>query len=205
MTPRAARVPEVSALLVTLVASACAGGLRPASPEVAARARDARTYSARLRVSLRGPEFRARTPVLLGFRRPDALRLEVPGPAGARLIAVTRAGTLLAVFPGERAVFSGPATEGELQALLGVGLTPAEMMDLLVGVGSPRLRSYRTGWKGAVPSRIEAVLPDGSRLNATVEEADLDPALAEAAFADPPHQGYRPVDAAEARRLWGGR
>ena len=205
MIPRAARVPEASALLVALVAWACAGSLRPASPEAEARARAARTYSARLRVALRGPEFRARTPVLLGFRRPDGLRLEVPGPSGARLIAVTRQGSLLAVFPGERAVFSGPATEGELQALLGVALTPAEMMDLLVGVGSPRLRSYRAGWTGAVPSRIEAVLPDGSRLSATVEEADLDPALGEAAFADPPHEGYRRVDAAEARRLWGGR
>jgi len=78
-------------------------------------------------------------------------------------------------------------------------------MDLLVGVASPRLRSYRAGWAGVVPRRIEAVLPDGSRLSATVEEADLDPTLGAAAFADPPHEGYRRVDADEARRLWGGR
>src|SRR6185503_2010559 len=134
MTPRAASVPDpargasgrsrwrprVAAIFAALFASACAGALRPAPPEIAARARAAQTYSARLRVSLRGPEFRARARILLGFRRPDALRLEVPGPSGAQLIAVARGGSLLAVFPAERAVFAGAATEADLKALLGV-------------------------------------------------------------------------------------
>jgi hypothetical protein len=35
-----------------------------------------------------------------------------------------------------------------------------------------------------------------------VEEAELDPVLPEGVFAEPMHQGYRSVDAEEARSLW---
>jgi hypothetical protein len=78
-------------------------------------------------------------------------------------------------------------------------------MDILVGVGPPRLRSYRAGWGERLPERIEAVLPDGTRLEATVEDAEVGAPIPAAAFEFPPHIGYRPVDAAEARRLLGGR
>jgi hypothetical protein len=78
-------------------------------------------------------------------------------------------------------------------------------MDILVGVKPPRLLSYRAGWGERLPERIEAVLPDGTRLKATIDDAELGPPLPDAAFAFPPHPGYRPVDAAEARRLLGGR
>ena len=94
---------------LALAAAACAGRPLPPSPEVVAAARTAPTYSARLKVSLRGPDVRARARVLLAFQRPDSLRLELPGPGGARLIAVTREGRLTAVFPGERAVYAGRA------------------------------------------------------------------------------------------------
>ena len=47
--------------------------------------------------------------MLLAFRRPDALRIEIPGPAGARLVAVARGDRLWAVFPAERAVYYGAA------------------------------------------------------------------------------------------------
>jgi hypothetical protein len=143
--------------------------------------------------------------VLLGFRRPDALRLELPGPLGPRLVVVASAGALTAVFPRERAVFRGGTAASDLEALLGVALEPAELMDLLVGVPSPRLRGYTVGWGRSVPSRIEAVLPDGAGLSVRVEDAALHAALAEAAFEPPPHAGYRLVDAEVARRLWSAR
>jgi hypothetical protein len=101
-----------------LVSVACATASLPPPADVAARARDAASYSARLRVSLKGPELRARTAALVAFRRADRLRIEIPGPTGPRLVAVTRGGRLTAVFPGERAVYSGPATAPELEALL---------------------------------------------------------------------------------------
>lgn len=181
--------------------AACATASLP-NPEVAARARSVGSYSAWLRVSLSGPQLRARTRALLAFRRPDALRIEVPGPTGVRLVAVMRGGRLWAVFPGQRAVFESAATHDQLADLLGVALSPVEMMDLLVGVPSSRLRGYKARWGPLLPREVEALLPDGARLKIGVEEPDTAALLADAAFESPPHDGYRSVGADEARRLW---
>jgi hypothetical protein len=148
---------------------------------------------------------RGRTAALLGFRRPDGLRIEIPGPTGARLVAVAHGEALTAVFPAERAVFRGEATAAGLEDLLGVALSPSEVMDLLVGTPSPRVRDYRVRWGPSVPRELQATLPDGGRLKVTVESATLDPDLPDAAFLEPESAGYRAIDAAEARRLWGGR
>ena len=196
---------SLAGVALLLMTSACATVPLPPPADVAARAREATSYSARLRVSLKGPGLRARTPALVAFRRPDGLRIEVPGPAGPRLVAVARGGRLVAVFPGERAVYAGEARASQLEALLGVALEPAEVMDLLVGVPSPRLRRYVAVWGPALPRRIEATLPDGGRLKVTVEDPETGRVLLDAAFAEPPHEGYRSVDAQEARSLWSGR
>jgi hypothetical protein len=192
-------------LLLLLPALAAAGGCAtflPPPPDAAARAVATQSYSGRMRVSLRAPTLRARAPVLVAFSRPDALRIEVPGPGGARLVAVTRGGRLTAVFPGERAVYAGRATEAELEALLGVPLTPPEVIDLLLGVPSPRLRRYEARWGVDLPRRIEATLPDGGQLRLDVEEADRGVELPSSAFDEPPHAGYRAVTVDEARTLW---
>jgi len=195
------RSPEALLLIAVSLASACAsGGLPP--PGVAEKARGISSYSASLRATLRGAQLRGGTRVLLAFRRPDALRLEIPGPTGARLVAVARGGRLTAVFPAERAVFEGAATAAEMDALVGVALSPEELIDLLVGVGAPRLKAYQARWGPALPRDIQAVLPDGSRLRARVDEAEAEPELPVAAFAPPSHAGYRRVDVEEARRLW---
>jgi hypothetical protein len=202
---RAAALAALPVALAILTLSACATASLPPPAAVAQRAAAARSYSARLRVTLRGPELRGRTAALLGFRRPGALRIEIPGPAGPRLVAVAHEGILTAVFPGERAVFRGEATAEGLEDLLGVALSPAEVMDLLVGSPSPRVRDYRARWGPSLPREVQVTLPDGGRLKVGVESATLDPDLPDAAFAEPPHEGYRTVDAAEARRLWGAR
>jgi hypothetical protein len=172
---------------------------------VAEKAAVARSWSGSLRVSVNGPAVRGRSRVLLAFRRPDALRLEIPGPAGARLVAAIREGRLVAVLPGERAFLEAEATAGELEALLGVALEAGELMDLLVGVAPAGLRDYRVRWGGTLPRRVEAVLADGTRLKATVDDAEAGRDLPEAAFDPPPHPAYRRIDADEARRLLGGR
>ncbi len=192
-------------LLPALAAGGCAGRWTVPDPAVVAAAAATPSYSSRLRISLDGPTLRARTPVLLAFRRPDALRIEVPGPAGPRLVAVASDGRLWAVFPADRAFFSGRATEADFEALLGVALDPSEVMDLLVGLPAPRLRAYEARWRGPLPARITATLPDGGRLDVTVDEADPGAAVPEQAFSEPPHAGYRTIAAEEARRLWGGR
>lgn len=192
-------------VFLALGVAGCAGRWTVPDPSVVASAAATPSYSSRLRISLNGPTLRARTPVLLAFRRPDALRIEVPGPAGPRLIAVASEGRLWAVFPAERAFFSGRATEADFEALLGVALDPGEVMDLLVGRPAPRLRAYEALWRGPLPARITATLPDGGRLSVTVDEADAGAAVPEQAFAEPPHAAYRTIGAEEARRLWGGR
>jgi hypothetical protein len=120
-------------------------------------------------------------------------------------VAVAAGGRLFAVFPSDRAVFTGEATERDFESLLGVALTPPEVMDLLVGAPPARLRAYEARWRGPLPARIEATLPDGGRLKVAVEEPDTQGTISDAAFAEPPHDGYRVVTADEARRLWGGR
>jgi hypothetical protein len=195
---RLAWIPLAAGSLIT----AC---VRPSfipPADVVERARSAASYNGRLRVSLDGPDLRARTAVLVAFERPDALRVEVPGPSGARLIAVARGGTLTAVFPAERAVFEGEATPAGLAQLLGVSLAPAEVMDLLVGAQPSRVRGYSARWGPALPRHVEATLPDGGRLKVAVEDAEAGRALPSEAFAPPRHEGYRSVDAAEARQLW---
>ena len=191
--------------MLALGGAGCAGRWTVPDPTVAAAAAATTSYSSRLRISLDGPTLRARTPVLLAFRRPDALRIEVPGPAGPRLVAVASDDRLWAVFPAQRAFFSGRATEADFEAQLGVALTPGEVMDLLVGLPAPRLRAYEARWRGPLPARVKATLPDGGRLSVTVDEADAGVAVPEQAFAEPPHAGYRTIGAEEARRLWGGR
>lgn len=194
------------ALLVGgLLALAGCASWDPPLPQAAERAAAADVYSGSLRVSIKGEDVRGRSRVLVAFRRPSAVRLEIPGSAGARLIAVVQGDRLTAVFPSQRAVFEGAATAADFDALLGVALAPEELMDILVGLTPPRLLSYRAGWGERLPERIEAVLPDGTRLKARVDDAEIGVQIPEAAFEFPPHPGYRPVDADEARRLLGGR
>jgi hypothetical protein len=194
-----------AAVFLTLATAGCAKRYTVADPAAVAAAATATSYSAQLRISLDGPTLRARTPVLLAFRRPDALRIEVPGPAGPRLVAVAEGGRLWAAFPSQRAFFTGDANERDFEALLGVALVPREVMDLLVGVPSKRLRAYEARWRGPLPARIDATLPDGGRLRVTVDEAEAGAAVPDQAFAEPPHAGYRTIGAEEARRFWSGR
>jgi hypothetical protein len=179
--------------------------MAPPDPEVARAAAQASSYSASLRVSLKGADLRGRAQALVAFQRPDRLRVEIPGPTGARLLAVARDGHLTAAFPSERAVYEGEATPEAFDALLGIALAPAEVIDLLVGQPSPRLTDYRAAWGPRAPREIQATLPDGARLTVKVEDPALEPSLPEAVFEPPAHAGYRSIDADEARRLWGRR
>lgn len=193
---------QVGAVLAGVLLGGCASLPRLPAPEVAARAAAARRYSATLRVSLRGPELRARTRALVAFERPDKLRIEIPGPGGARFVALARGDSLVAVFPAERAVFESGATASELERLIGVALAPAELMDLLLG-GRPRgARALRVRWGARLPAQIDATLADGARLSLRVEAALIDAELPVQAFAPLAAPGYRLVDSEEARQLW---
>ena len=194
--------PEAG-LAAVLLCAACASASLP-RPGVAESAAVAATWSGSVRVSVKGQDLRGRSRVLLAFRRPDAVRIEIPGPAGARLVAAVRGGRLTAVLPADRAFLESGAEADDLDALLGVALAPRELMDLLVGVAPGGLRDYKVRWGDTLPRRVEAVLADGTRLVATVDDAEAGLDLPDAAFDPPPHAGHRRVDAAEARRLLTG-
>ena len=198
MTPRGPSGPSSSpsrrprpdaALAALLLSVACATATLP-QPGVAERARAAVSWSGSVRVSVKGQDVRGRSRVLMAFRRPEAVRIEIPGPAGARLVAVVRDGRLTAVLPSERAFLESAAGAADLEALLGVA--PAG------------LRDYRAQWGEALPRRVEAVLADGTHLKATVDDAETGLDLPDSVFEPPPHEGHRRVDAAEARRLLTG-
>jgi hypothetical protein len=195
--------PELAALAL-LVAFSCATARLPA-PGVAEKARAASSWSGSLRVSVRGQDLRGRSHALVAFRRPDAMRIEIPGPSGARLIAVARAGRLTAVLPADKARLESAAGPGDFEALLGVALSPGELMDVLLGVAPEAARRYEAEWGASLPRRVRAELSDGTRLDARVDEAEADIELPAAAFDPPPCNACRPIDAAEARRLLGGR
>ena len=144
---------------------------------------------------------RGGTHALMAFRRPGDLRIEVPTAAGLRLVVVTRDGALTAVFPKERAIYEGKADPEVLKALVGVDLNPGEIMDLVVGAGSPRLKDLRVAWGAELPREVEATLPDGTRLKAKLVAPEAGPALAENAFLPPAHEGFRQVPIEEARDL----
>lgn len=195
------RTPVRQLLAMALLAGACRS-LGPPPPGVAEQARGAVSLSARLRVSLRGPQARGRATALIAFRRPDALRVEVPGPNGPRLALVAGGGRVLAAFPGDRAYWEGEATAGSLEALLGVALTPAEVMDLLVGVPPASVHDYRASWGPSLPRKVTASLADGSQLTVVMEDAEVGGELPPRAFEDPPHAGFRLLTREELRGLW---
>ena len=78
------------------------------------------------------------------------------------------------------------------------------------------------GADGYPPYNIERLPPDANgperlritlavagftrdQLDVTVEDAEAEPALGASAFVEPPHDGYRAIEADEARRLWSAR
>ena len=74
---------------------------------------------------------------------------------------------------------------------------------MLIGVRPASVRSYEADWGKALPRRVRAELGDGTRLDASVDEAEQDVDLPPAAFEPPPCAGCRAIDADEARRLLG--
>jgi hypothetical protein len=192
--------PEPAALAALLVALGCASA-RPPAPAVAEKASGALTWLGSLSVSVSGKDLRGRSRALIAFRRPDSMRLEIPGPTGARLVAVARAGRLTAVLPGERARLESAASARDFEALVGVPLAPGELMDLLLGSAPRGARRYEADWGEALPRRVRAELADGTRLDARVDEAEAGVELPAAAFDAPRCDGCRAIDADEARRL----
>jgi hypothetical protein len=195
---------SIGAFLAVIAAAVWIGGCASQglpSLETRMALQNAEGMTGRLRVSIRGPERRGHATILFGFRRPDALRIEIPGGGGVRLVVVTREGRLCAVFHSEHAVFRAPATAESVAAALTIALTPEEVMDMIAGKPPARLADRRVKWGKSCPREVSARLPDETRLKIKLEDIEAtapDPT----AFLDPAPPGFRTIDAREARSLW---
>ena len=192
----------LAALLAAVLTAACASAPPPPPPDVVDAARALKSYSANLSVKVGGRMHAPRTPVIVGFQRPDRLRLEMPAAGGARLILVARDGQLTAVFPRSRAVFQGPADRTVLGDITGVALAPPDVMDFLIGAPPAAVTEYNVQWGPRLPRRVRGKLEDGTRLDVAVNDPTPGAAIEARAFEPPPHERYRRITAGEARELW---
>jgi hypothetical protein len=96
-------------------------------------------YQAVLKIRGQGPEGRFTATEVLIFERPDRVRVELLGAFGStRWMAVASGGQILVWFPSRREFLRDSRVEEVVGALLGVPLSPEEVMAVLAGVGLPR-------------------------------------------------------------------
>jgi outer membrane lipoprotein-sorting protein len=103
-----------------------------------------RTLTAELGMSGRAGEQSLRGRALVGFERPDAMRLEGVAPIGPpAFILVSRGGAATLLLPRDERVLRGAEPEQILGALTGVALAPADLQAILTGcvVASPQIAS----------------------------------------------------------------
>jgi hypothetical protein len=95
-------------------------------------------YQAVLKTRGKGPDGRFSATQILVFERPDRLRVELLGAFGStRWIAVTSDGEILVWFPSRREYLRDNRIDAVVGALLGIALSPEEVMAAFTGVGLP--------------------------------------------------------------------
>lgn len=103
-----------------------------------------RTLTAELALAGRAGTERLSGRALVGFRSPDAMRLEGLAPIGQpAFILAARGGTATLLLPRDDRVLRGASAEDILGALTGVALAPADLQAILTGcvVPSPKVAS----------------------------------------------------------------
>jgi hypothetical protein len=95
-------------------------------------------YQGLVRVRGRGPDGGFDAKLVVIFRRPSELRVELVGAFGStRWVAVAGASGITAYFPGRREYLKEEDTPEVVGRLLGLRLAPEEVMAVLSGVGLP--------------------------------------------------------------------
>ena len=110
-----------------------------------------RTLTAELALSGRAGDRRMSGRALVGFERPDAMRLEGLAPIGQpAFILVSEGGAATLLLPRDDRVLKGAAAGDILGALTGVSLAPADLQAILTGCVVPSARvasgSQQDGW-----------------------------------------------------------
>lgn len=126
-------------------------------------AKGVRRYQGFLRIRGKGPEggFDGRLVVI--FERPASLRVELLGAFGStRWSAVATGDGITVVFPGRREFVEESDSADIVGRLLGIRLSPEEVMALLSGVGTPVEAGAREGFRQAEATVL--MLSTGERL-----------------------------------------
>jgi outer membrane lipoprotein-sorting protein len=135
----------------TLTLPAGRGAALPNATEVHAQVSKAcsgvRTLTAELGLSGTAGTHKLRGRAVVGFEKPDAMRLEGVAPIGPpAFILAAKGGQATLVLPRDERVLRGAKPEEILGALTGVALAPADLQSILTGcvVASPKAA---TGWE----------------------------------------------------------
>ena len=153
------------ALCISLVGSGCAsktltlpspGGTPVADAaelhaDITRACAGVRTLTAELGLSGRAGSQRIRGRAVVGFERPDGMRLEGLAPIGQpAFILVSRGGTATLLLPRDERVLTGAQAGDILGALTGVALAPADLQAILTGCVAPGPKvasgSEQDGW-----------------------------------------------------------
>lgn len=165
-TGRRAAVRLGVVVCATLVAAGCAPRLLslptdPGNPlpdfiqvhrEVTRACAGVRTLTAELSLAGRAGAQRVRGRAIVGFERPDAMRLEGVAPFGPpAFILAARAAEATLLLPRDNRVLRGARADDILRAITGVGLAPADLQAVLTGCvsatpGATGGRVHENGW-----------------------------------------------------------
>jgi hypothetical protein len=95
-------------------------------------------YQAVLKIRGEGPEGGFSATQVVVFERPDRMRVELLGAFGTtRWVAVASRDEIIVWFPGRREFLRERQVESVIGALVGVDLSPGEVMAALSGTGLP--------------------------------------------------------------------
>jgi len=112
--------------------------LRAAFAEATAACRGARTYSAELRLSGRaGATGRVKATAVTGVTSEGRIRLEIPAPFGRAAIVLAGGADRATLVTRDDRVLIARAAD-IVEAIVGVALTPSQMLALLTGCGASR-------------------------------------------------------------------
>jgi len=160
-------------LVAALWASACAARGHIATPAEMALLRETAGLSASGQITLRGPDGRFGTKVVLGVARPDSLRIEIPDGGGLRFLLVCRNGTLRADLPRDGVVFEGPANREVMHRLFGIDLEPEALVRAILGA-SPDGFSVRWRFDRSMPTQVTIEGPDATQLSLRLDDPEIE-------------------------------
>lgn len=143
--------------------------------DVAKAEASVRRYQAVLKVQGKGPEGGFSATLVLIFERPERMRVELLGAFGStRWVAVVSEGEILVWIPSEREFLRESRVKVVVGALLGLELSPREVMAVLTGTGIPLegrlpLRAVRQADRVRIELEGAALVLEGGQVRRAIQ------------------------------------